>query len=956
MATLFEIEGIKQKRAKNQNLINKTKKKASSSTSNKSNSNSVRSMTMIDLINEIQKSVSEKLGKYEKDYRIINDFDEYLEFIKLCNQNEYVAIDTETTGLNPLTDKIVGASFYTPGEKAVYVPINHVDFRTEERLPNQLREEQVREGLEKLTANIIMFNADFDIRVFRHQVGVHLTCYWDCYIAMRLMNENEPSNKLKVLHEKYVLKHAEKAFTFDQLFDPKRITFNYIPIESAYIYAAHDAIITYEFYEYQRQYLNPDGKKGLDKVFDLFMQIEMPCVNVVCDMEDQGFKLDLEYSKSLGKKYNEIAKEALNECYAELDKIKDKIDAYRAFCAEHEIPCKLDDPVNLNSSNQLRIVLYDILHVGVVDKKNPRGTGENILKQLDIPLTRAILNHRKVSKLLSTYIEKLPKVLLDDGKVHCKFNQMGAETGRFCIAEGTKISIVGGHKNIENITPGDRVYCYDKNNRLQISDVVNKWKTGTNVFCLRLTYINTVLNKKSDLICTPEHKLLSVNRGWVAAKDIRRKDRIIFLTRDRDGIIHSSDGVELPEEEFIPNSSKEPPVINAFEIYSVGPYGDSNVYDIEVKGYHNFIANDLCVHNSSDSPNLQNIPSKNKEIRKMFVADDGCVLMSSDYSQQEPKLMAQLSNDERLIQTFVEGKDIYAEIAAVSFHKTYEECLEHFPKNTPITEKNGKWYYATPEEIRDKTFTKLANGTTDTYDEGCHRRKQAKTILLGILYGRGEKSIAEQLNCDTKEARAIKQSVFTGFPSIEKFESDSLKMAKSTGYVTTLWGRKRRLPDINLPLYEFAWASEEKANLKIPIPKNLCKKWWDKISVAKWWDKAKIKEQAEKIDGIKIIDNGGKIAEAERQTVNSRIQGSAADMTKKALIALNRNEELRDLGMKIIVPIHDEIIIQCPEENAAKVKELFAHTMETCAQDKLTIPIKCDVEVTKEWYGDALDI
>lgn len=102
------------------------------------------------------------------------------------------------------------------------------------------------------------------------------------------------------------------------------------------------------------------------------------------------------------------------------------------------------------------------------------------------------------------------------------------------------------------------------------------------------------------------------------------------------------------------------------------------------------------------------------------------VLMSSDYSSQEPKILAQCCNDESMLNVFRAGKDLYAQIAALSFHTTYENCLEFFPKGTPIRKVNGVW------QICDKSeCDKLADGTTDTSKAGKARRSQAKSVLLG---------------------------------------------------------------------------------------------------------------------------------------------------------------------------------------------------------------------------------
>ena len=295
-----------------------------------------------------------------------------------------------------------------------------------------------------------------------------------------------------------------------------------------------------------------------------------------------------------------------------------------------------------------------------------------------------------------------------------------------------------------------------------------------------------------------------------------------------------------------------------------------------------------------------------------------------------------MCGDPKMIQAYQEGKDLYAEIAALSFNTTYDDCLEFRP-----------------------------DGTTNS--AGKARRSQAKSILLGVLYGRGVPSIAEQLGTTTEKAQAIKDSVFKGFPAIPKFERDSLEMAEELGYVTTLWGRKRRLPDLQLPEYEFRWKdgarpsddpldfNEGTEESETQIPDETIRHYRRLLQQARPWDKRKIFEQAN-AEGIWIVDNGMKIAEAERQCVNARIQGSAADMSKLAMILVGNDERLKELGFRLLIPVHDELIAECPIENLPECKQRFADLMSEAAKSRLTIPIKCDVEVTRNWYGDKLDL
>lgn len=317
-------------------------------------------------------------------------------------------------------------------------------------------------------------------------------------------------------------------------------------------------------------------------------------------------------------------------------------------------------------------------------------------------------------------------------------------------------------------------------------------------------------------------------------------------------------------------------------------------------------------------------------------------------------MLAVLCQDENMMKDAGEGKDLYSAVAAKAFHTTYEECLEHFPKDAKITQRNGKWYYSTKEEVASGNY-KLANGETDTYKDGKARRKQAKVILLGMMYSRGPSALAEQLECSLDEAKDIMNSVFDAFPNIKKCDTDSKEFAKKYGYTTTIWGRKRRLSDIKLPPYDFDFSnsiiqeSQREKFIKSIIPK-LQDEYWNRIK------KQKVIDDAKKNYGVIIKDNSGFIARAERQVLNARVQGSSADMTKKAIVAIYQNEKLRKLGFKLVVPIHDEILAMCPLAYAKECKELFVYEMEHAAVDKVPFDIKVDPVCSFEWYGEEVDV
>lgn len=284
-----------------------------------------------------------------------------------------------------------------------------------------------------------------------------------------------------------------------------------------------------------------------------------------------------------------------------------------------------------------------------------------------------------------------------------------------------------------------------------------------------------------------------------------------------------------------------------------------------------------------------------------------------------------------MLETFLAGRDLYSEIASKAFNKPYEECKEFRPDGT--TNKEGK-----------------------------ERRSQAKSILLGVLYGRGVDSIAEQIGKSKEEAQKIKDSVFKGFPAIQKFEADSIKMAEELGYVTTVCGRKRRLPSMMLPDYDVQWINGVKSDDDLldfdsepvtEVPDDVWYKWVNRVKSAPFKQRYKVFKAANE-EGLYIVDNTKD--KDVTKVVNARIQGSAADLTKIAMIHLRNNEELNKLGFRMLIPVHDEIIAECPEENAKRCSELLAETMSKAAEEILKMPINCDVEVSRAWYGEAIDV
>ena len=307
------------------------------------------------------------------------------------------------------------------------------------------------------------------------------------------------------------------------------------------------------------------------------------------------------------------------------------------------------------------------------------------------------------------------------------------------------------------------------------------------------------------------------------------------------------------------------------------------------------------------------------------------------------RLLAHATQDEKMIKSYRDGKDLYATIASIAFKLPYEDCLEFY------LDENGK-------------------KTSETNKQGKERRAKAKAITLGVCYGKGIAAIAEDLKIPKEHAQEVYDSVMIAFPKLKQYMEDSQLMAKKLGYVTTLWGRKRRLPDMQLEPYEFDFsnfvvdtfdplafdnttnieAREEAENKAIIYYTNQLNKAYGRA--AKEQVKAKARE-----DGIIIKDNGAFIAQATRQCVNSRIQGSAGDLIKLAMLMIADDEKLRQMGCKIILQVHDELISTCPIKYAEECSNRLCELMNLAGGD-LNVPFKSDAEITRAWYGEPLEL
>jgi DNA polymerase-1 len=256
---------------------------------------------------------------------------------------------------------------------------------------------------------------------------------------------------------------------------------------------------------------------------------------------------------------------------------------------------------------------------------------------------------------------------------------------------------------------------------------------------------------------------------------------------------------------------------------------------------------------SSSDPNLQNIPMREglgREIRKGFIAEKGFTLLSADYSQIELRLVAHLSGDQALKKAFATGRDIHTETACAVFGTS-------------------------PDKV-----------TPDM-------RRQAKAINFGIVYGMGPYGLAQQLDIGPDEASLFINNYFNNFPQVQAWIALTVEQARRDGFVCTMLGRRRQLPEIN-------------------------------------------------------SQNGQRRAFAERTAVNTPIQGTAADMIKLAMVGIARRFEEAKLRSRMLLQVHDELLFEVREEEMLKIKGIVKEEMEGAV--KLSVPVAVEMGQGENWF------
>tara|TARA_B100001123_G_scaffold58189_1_gene62585 strand:+ start:2416 stop:5100 length:2685 start_codon:yes stop_codon:yes gene_type:complete len=352
----------------------------------------------------------EKPKKLNTNYEMINSEKELDKIIKLASKSKIIAIDTETTGLDYMDADLVGVSLsYEPG-KAFYIPFGH-----EKQDVPQLKEKVVinklKPFLEKAKDKIIGQNIKFDRNILA-RYGIKIDSIKnDTMMMSYVLDASATRHNLDALSSYYL---DYKTSTFEEVAGKgvKQVTFDKVPLDLATDYAAEDADITLRLYETLEPKLN--AIKPLQKLIE---EIEIPLIEVLSDMEQNGTQLNSKILASQSKDLESRIKK--------LEKL-----AYEIAGEEF----------NLGSTKQLREIFFEKLNYRII-KKTPGGqpsTDEKVLQELaeEYELPKVLLEHRTLSKLKSTYTDKLPgQISSNTGKVHTSFHQAVTTTGRLSSSD-----------------------------------------------------------------------------------------------------------------------------------------------------------------------------------------------------------------------------------------------------------------------------------------------------------------------------------------------------------------------------------------------------------------------------------------------------------------------------------------------------------------------------------------
>ena len=636
--------------------------------------------------------------------------------------------------------------------------------------PDIILMERNRDILQK--KNILAHNGSFEYKVSL-LYDIDLNLKEDSMLLHQLMykfrsirsSKSEPSN-LKYLTKVELGVDQLELVDFFPDFKPDKtgtvrgdkqssIDFSYMDYASAKAYAPADGDFTLQIWKKYKKDMQVNFPE-MEYIYNVEVIVSM----AIGYMEFYGLRIDevkieqtrqkylydmlmTEYKirESVGyvQKDEEEVYNSIVEINKELESAEDKEELYAkrdGLCDKlRSLIANSSKAINLNAPAQVSDLLYNKLNYphpegelsvkknvikGLTKAKNEDGTAK-------YPVAIYYRDYKDLSSLITKFFGRLQDFMYPSGFFFSSFGQISTATGRMsCLDEDTLVTTVGGVKKIKDVEVGDLVYCYDTDGSVRIKPVLNVIYKGYKD-CVELKWFSSGNGNTGSLICTPDHRIKTKHHGWVQAKDCLNK-KVYHLHR----------------------FNEEIPAIDVCTLDSAVSVGKRNVYDLEIDGIHNFIANELCVHNCS-RPNAQQLP---KSVTKIIVPRDNYCTIDADFSQIEYRTLTAMAKEEKLIESFRDPDSDY--------HTTMASLMYQVP------------YASVAPDMRSS----------------------AKSFNFGIPYGMGFKSLSILLFGDASPSHVAKamelyELYFKDQPNVRKFFDKVKEVAGIYKFNKTRFNRRR---------------------------------------------------------------------------------------------------------------------------------------------------------------------
>ena len=520
----------------------------------------------------------------------------------------------------------------------------------------------------------------------------------------------------------------------------------------------------------------------------------------------------------------------------------------------------------LLEDNGIKKILHNMkFDALVLDKYNIKIQNYDDTMLMSYSLGSGGIRH-KLDTLIEYYFNHKAisfKELVGSGKDKKTFQELSIlEAGKYA-AEDADMTLRLWKRLKSSLVQGQQVKIYEIIEKPLAKIIMNMENNGISIDKNKLNELSKVFEKKLNSLEKDCYKLIDEEINLGSPKQV---GEILFDKLELSGGKKTSTGSWSTSAEVLENLANEghdfPKLLLEWRALSKLKTTYSDALPTYLNEKTNRIHSSFSMATTStgrlasSDPNLQNIPIRSEDgrmIRKAFVPEKGNVLISSDYSQIELRLIAHIANERNLIRAFLEGIDIHSATASEVF-------------NIPLNDM-------TPEI-----------------------RRNAKAINFGIIYGISAFGLAKQLNISRTESSEFIKAYFSKYPSIKDYMDETKKFASENGFVKTLFGRKCIVEDIN-------------------------------------------------------SKNAATRSFMERAAINAPIQGSAADIIKRAMIILSENKKLIELGTKMLLQVHDELIFETQEENCEESMKIIRGEMENAHLPilELNIPLIADTNYGKNW-------